>query len=73
MRNRAERLTLAMMAAGTIIVWTMALLYALVLTGHTGFRAVPRCEEDAVLVGTGQFEDGRWSAYTCGPAAGDLR
>ena len=27
---------------------------------------LPRCPEDAVLVGTGDFHDGRWSEYRCG-------
>lgn len=26
---------------------------------------VPRCEEDEVLIGRGDFERGRWSAYAC--------
>lgn len=29
---------------------------------------LPTCPEDAVLVGTGQFESGRWEHYECGPA-----
>ena len=32
---------------------------------------LPRCTEDAVLVGIGDFEDGRWTAYACGPAVDD--
>lgn len=32
---------------------------------------IPRCTEDAVLVGTGSFDNGRWSAYVCGPAVDD--
>lgn len=34
-------------------------------------RSVPVCMEDAVLVGTGDFEDGRWSRYECGPSFDD--
>ncbi|MCK5127379.1 MAG: hypothetical protein KAR42_14080 [candidate division Zixibacteria bacterium] len=43
------------------------------LTGalETGLRAVPRCPEDAVLVGAGQFESGYWDSYECGPAYDD--
>ena len=33
---------------------------------------VPACTEDAVLVGIGAFENGRWDAYVCGPARDDL-
>lgn len=32
---------------------------------------LPRCTEDAVLVGTGSFDDGRWTEYQCGPAVDD--
>jgi hypothetical protein len=32
-------------------------------------RTVPSCEEDAVIVGTGDFEHGRWTSYVCGPSA----
>lgn len=35
------------------------------------FRIVPRCQEDVVLVGTGDFERGRWTSYACGPAVDD--
>ena len=33
---------------------------------------MPACEEDAVLVGVGDFEAGRWTAYECGPARDDF-
>jgi len=33
--------------------------------------AIPTCEEDVVLVGVGNFEDGRYDAYICGPAMDD--
>ncbi len=32
---------------------------------------MPRCEEDATLMGTGAFIGGQWSAYVCGPAVDD--
>jgi len=35
-------------------------------------RTVPTCQEDAVLIGAGQFENGRWDYYECGPAVDDL-
>jgi hypothetical protein len=34
---------------------------------------LPRCQEDAVLIGTGAFDAGRWSAYVCGPAVDDYK
>ena len=34
-------------------------------------RTIPRCQEDAMLIGTGQFEGGAWTAYECGPAVDD--
>jgi hypothetical protein len=32
---------------------------------------VPRCPEDSVIVGFGEFEDGLWDYYGCGPAVDD--
>ena len=32
---------------------------------------IPQCQEDVVLVGIGQFENGRWDNYICGPAVDD--
>ncbi len=29
---------------------------------------IPQCAEDVVLVGGGDFDDGRWQWYECGPA-----
>lgn len=37
-----------------------------------GFRLVPKCQEDAVLVGYVSFEAGRWKHYECGPALDDF-
>ena len=51
-----------------------ALILAAVLTGTAGrHEPIPACEEDAVLVGIGQYHDGRWDAYQCGPAVDDIR
>lgn len=52
----------------------VALLAALTaLTAATARPIIPACPEDAMLVGTGQFADGRWDAYVCGPAVDDVR
>ncbi len=32
---------------------------------------IPQCHEDVVLVGVGDFENGRWDSYICGPAVDD--
>ena len=32
----------------------------------------PQCYEDAVIVGIGDFEDGLWSEYICGPSLDDF-
>ena len=32
---------------------------------------MPRCEEDQSLIGTGDFDHGRWTSYTCGPSVDD--
>ena len=32
---------------------------------------IPECPEDAVLVGQGQFDNGTWYYYKCGPAVDD--
>ena len=33
--------------------------------------SLPRCEEDQYIVGYGEFEDGTWASYGCGPAVDD--
>ena len=35
---------------------------------------IPRCMEDAVLLGVGDFhgDTGRWDSYRCGPALDDF-
>jgi hypothetical protein len=35
--------------------------------------AIERCAEDVVLVGTGDYEDGRYDRYVCGPAMDDYK
>jgi hypothetical protein len=51
----------------------LALFAAVQLGAHVArAEAIPACAEDVVIIGVGSFEDGRWSAYTCGPAADDL-
>lgn len=33
---------------------------------------IPRCPEDATIIGFGEYEDGRWDHYSCGPALDEL-
>ena len=33
---------------------------------------IPQCHEDAVIVGIGDFENGRWTEYICGPSLDDF-
>ena len=52
---------------------TVAIVVVVALAAHGPRVAlVPRCVEDAVLVGLGDFEAGTWSSYECGPAADDF-
>ena len=32
---------------------------------------LPPCQEDAILLGWGEFEDGYWQYYGCGPSVDD--
>ena len=65
--------------AGLGLILTVAEGLALVALAVAGFvlavnvSIVPYgCPEDAVLVGEGQYEDGRFERYVCGPAADDF-
>ena len=52
-----------------------AILYAMavVTLGLPGpGPEIPRCQEDTVLVGQGDFVRGQWSRYECGPALDDF-
>lgn len=44
----------------------------LVLASQDEHPQVPQCAEDAVLIGAGDFNDGRWERYECGPAVDDF-
>jgi hypothetical protein len=34
---------------------------------------LPHCEEDAVIIGRGDFTHGQWSAYECGASVDDYQ
>jgi len=52
--------------------WILLLLVLLLVAAGTMYapmlRSVPTCAEDVVLIGAGEFSDGRWDYYVCGPA-----
>jgi len=53
-----------------IVLIIAGLLTGLVYTSTS--RPVDPCYEDSVLVGEGQFENGRWTFYVCGPSIDDF-
>ncbi len=56
------------------IVVVIVLIMAILAIGATVgvFYVIPQCQEDQVLLGTGDFQRGRWTRYECGPAADDF-
>ncbi len=58
--------------AVVLIAATFAVGFAVGLDFHSQ-PPLPHCPEDAVIVGTGQFHNGTWTAYRCGPARDDFR
>ena len=54
--------------------WTQIILICIILGLSLLLLTAPlfpKCQEDQVLVGVGEFEDGRWSGYDCGQAVDD--
>jgi hypothetical protein len=56
-----------------LAIWALGALALTAPSNAAHTVAIPVCEEDAVLVGAGDFIDGTWSRYECGPAVDDLR
>lgn len=52
-------------------VWLAAMLVAATAPTPAPTPDLPRCPEDAVLIGSGSFDGGRYSSYVCGPAVDD--
>lgn len=66
MTRQEYQLTIVALALGLV------LSVALGTSIHNAWTyRVSRCQEDQVLVGGGDFEDGRWDYYECGPAVDD--
>jgi hypothetical protein len=61
------------LVTGLLLGVIVGLLLAASTLSGSPMRPVPSCYEDQVLVGTGDFEDGRWDAYWCGPAVDDYK
>lgn len=57
---------------GITVVVAALVLFGTFMGDDLPNREVPRCNEDAVLVGEGRFEFGAWTQYRCGPALDDF-
>lgn len=51
---------------GTVVLATT------VAIGSLASPSIPQCAEDVVLVGVGQYENGQWDGFVCGPALDDI-
>lgn len=67
---RMTRIRAYLIVAALLLAW-VAIPDGPAASSEPSTPAIPACEEDAVLIGVGDFEQGRWSAYTCGPAVDD--
>lgn len=65
-KRRRDRMTKLLLLALTLIV--IVTIIAMIKP----MRLVPACHEDVVLIGYGDFENGQWSNYSCGPAIDDF-
>lgn len=54
-----------------IAIFVLVFGFFVVLAGPEATPAIPQCEEDAVIIGDGDFENGRWERYECGPSVDD--
>jgi hypothetical protein len=59
------------------IIW-ITIVAIVILCGFAGLlnlystsTIMPRCSEDVVVIGQGDYNDGLWTSYTCGPAVDD--
>ena len=59
---------MAIIGMTTFALQAQALRYLGWAEGHR----IPECQEDAVLLCAGQFQNGTWDYYTCGPSADDF-
>ena len=54
--------------AATLLVLILIILAFVVAIPLLAVDTMPYCSEDEAIMGIGEFENGRWSAYVCGPA-----
>ncbi len=55
----------------TILIIILAILVGYLYVTRCG-DPIPRCAEDVVVLGVGQFDNGLWTHYVCGPALDDF-
>jgi len=74
MTHQASDLKIVVMAMALVVIFVVGVfIIAPELQAFDTRRpALPRCAEDVVLVGVGEFEGGQWTAYECGPAVDDF-
>jgi hypothetical protein len=48
------------------------LLVCCILLAGCSWSIIPACQEDAVIVGQGDFVEGYWTEYVCGPSLDDF-
>jgi len=71
MDGREIDMKYAFLLGPLILLLGFSALYGAVRLDLTIYRTVPQCAEDAVIIGTGDFDNGRWTQYICGPALDD--
>lgn len=58
--------------ASFVILVGTGILIAAMAWAFTYTGELPKCAEDVVIVGHGEYSYGRWDYYSCGPALDDL-
>ncbi len=66
--NSDDRVTALVVVA--LLIGALAIFAGMSYSDYLTKR-MPQCQEDVVLVGQGDFIEGRWTYYTCGPALDD--
>ena len=55
-----------------VLVLLIAILTAFRTIPFDRIRIMPECTEDVSIYGSGDFQEGLWDHYNCGPAWDDL-
>lgn len=56
----------------TALLILLVILIAFIFASNCGDSSIPKCAEDVVVIGVGQFDNGYWTDYICGPALDDF-